>query len=149
MSFTIDVQYVYKNSHVPGEKKIREWAGAALSKYRDAAEVTIRIVDEAESKQLNEKWRKAKGATNVLSFPSAGTAPLELDLLGDVVICVPVVEREAKQQHKSFDAHFAHMVVHGILHLLDYDHTTDGEAVFMESIETSILENLGYSNPYV
>lgn len=140
---------MYKNKHVPGKKKIREWAGAALSKFRDTAEVTIRMVDEAESKQLNEKWRKAEGATNVLSFPAGGVVSLEPNLLGDIVICVPVVEREAIQQQKSFDAHFAHMVIHGTLHLLGYDHTTDQDAASMESIESHILESLGYSNPYI
>ena len=140
---------MYKNNHIPGKKKIREWAESALSRFRDNAEVTIRIVDEVESKQLNERWRKEKGSTNVLSFPAGGAMSLEPDLLGDVVICAPVVEREAKQQHKTFDAHIAHMVVHGILHLLGYDHVKDGDAATMESIEVSILENLGYGNPYI
>ena len=140
---------MYKDRHMPGKKKIREWAVAALSKFRDTAEVTIRIVDEAESKQLNEKWRRAKGATNVLSFPAGGIEAMEPDLLGDIVICAPVVEREAKQQKKSYDAHLAHMVVHGMLHLMGYDHTTDQDAASMESIETNILKNLGYGNPYI
>ena len=149
MSFTVDVQYMYKNRRTPGKKQIREWAEAVLGRFRDTAEVTIRIVDEEESRHLNETWRKAKGATNVLSFPAGGAAPPGSDLLGDIVICAPVAKREAKQQHKSFDAHFAHMVVHGMLHLLGYDHTTDQDTALMESIETDILENLGYGNPYL
>ena len=134
---------------MPAQKKIREWAGAVLSKYGNQAEVTIRIVDEIESKQLNEKWRKAQGATNVLSFPAGGTtATVVPGLLGDVVICAPVVQREAHEQNKTFHAHLAHMVIHGVLHLLGFDHVKKQDATLMESIETSLLESLGYANPY-
>jgi probable rRNA maturation factor len=148
VSFTIDVQYIYRDKSMPAQKKIREWAGTALSKYRDHAEVTIRIVDEPESKQLNEKWRKAQGATNVLSFPAGGMGAAAPDLLGDIVICAPVVQREAHEQNKTFHAHLAHMVIHGVLHLLGFDHVNKRDATLMESIETSLLESLGYTNPY-
>lgn len=134
---------------MPGKKKIRAWAGVALSRFRNQAEVTIRIVDEAESRQLNEQWRKEKGATNVLSFPAGEPGLVDPDLLGDIVICAPVVRREADEQQKSFDAHLAHMVIHGILHLLGYDHLTEQDAALMESIETNLLETLGYTNPYI
>ena len=134
---------------MPAQKKIREWAGAVLSKYGNQAEVTIRIVDEIESKQLNEKWRKAQGATNVLSFPAGDTTGTVVPvLLGDVVICAPVVQREAHEQNKTFHAHLAHMVIHGVLHLLGFDHVKKQDATLMESIETSLLESLGYANPY-
>ena len=134
---------------MPTQKKIREWAGAVLSKYGNQAEVTIRIVDEIESKQLNEKWRKAQGATNVLSFPAGDTTGTVVPvLLGDVVICAPVVQREAHEQNKTFHAHLAHMVIHGVLHLLGFDHVKKQDATLMESIETSLLESLGYANPY-
>jgi len=134
---------------MPGKKKIREWTAVALNRFRNHGGVTIRIVDETESRQLNEKWRKAKGATNVLSFPAGGAVPGDPDLLGDIVICAPVVKREADEQHKTFDAHLAHMIVHGLLHLLGYDHVTEQDATLMESIETSLLETLGYTNPYI
>lgn len=148
MSFTIDVQYIYRDKHMPAKKKIREWAAAALGKYRDRGALTIRIVDETESGQLNEKWRKMAGATNVLSFPAGGAGVIAPDLLGDVVICAPVVRREALEQDKSFHAHLAHMVVHGVLHLLGFDHVKKREAAIMESIEIELLASLGYPNPY-
>ena len=134
---------------MPSKKKIREWVVTALKGYRNEAEVTIRIVNEVESKQLNEKWRKAQGATNVLSFPAGGIFPVNSNLLGDVIICSPIIEREAHEQNKPFDAHLAHMVVHGVLHLLGFDHIKKRDAIMMESIETTLLESLGYSNPYL
>lgn len=133
---------------MPTKKKIREWAGAVLGKYRKRAELTIRFVDETESGQLNEKWRKIPGATNVLSFPAGVDGMVAPALLGDIVICAPVVEREALEQNKSFHEHLAHMVVHGVLHLLGFDHVKKHEASLMESIEISLLESLGYPNPY-
>jgi len=149
VSFTINVQYIYRDIRIPPKKKIREWVVVVLNRYRDRAKITIRIVDEVESKQLNEKWRKVKSATNVLSFPSGGNFPANPDLMGDIVICSPVVEREAHEQNKPFDAHLAHMVVHGVLHLLGFDHVKKRDALLMESIETDLLETLGYTNPYL
>lgn len=134
---------------MPPKQKIREWAVAVLNEYRNQAEITIRIVDETESRQLNEKWRKVQGATNVLSFPTGGNFPGNPDLLGDIVICSPVVQREAHEHNKTFNAHLAHMVVHGVLHLLGFDHVKKYDAVLMEAAETSLLETLGYTNPYL
>ena len=134
---------------MPTKKKIREWAAAVLEQYRERATLTIRIVDEAESGQLNERWRKVPGATNVLSFPAAATVTAMPELLGDIVICAPLVRRQALDQHKTFDAHLAHMVIHGVLHLLGFDHVKKREAAHMEAIETELLDTLGYPDPYL
>lgn len=112
-------------------------------------ELTIRIVDEVEAQQLNETWRQRTGPTNVLSFPYECPECIEnLGLLGDIVICAPLVAREAAEQQKSGHAHWAHLVIHGTLHLLGYDHTDDSQAQAMENLEIRILHNLGYPNPY-
>jgi probable rRNA maturation factor len=148
VSFTVDVQYIYRDMHTPDRNTIHEWVKTALCEFRDAAEVTIRIVDEKESNTLNAMWRNINSATNVLSFPAGRIDPVETDLLGDIVICAPVVEREAGEQGKTTDAHWAHMVVHGLLHLLEYNHIEERDAAEMESIEIKILETLGYDNPY-
>ena len=148
MSFSINVQYVYRGTYTPDRKVINKWANTTLGVFRDTAEVTIRIVDEKESNSLNAKWRNINSATNVLSFPSGRIGSIESNLLGDIVICAPVVEREAEEQGKKNEAHWAHMVVHGILHLLGYDHIKVRDAGEMESIEIKILETLGYENPY-
>jgi probable rRNA maturation factor len=108
----------------------------------------VRIVDEQESAELNEQYRHKQGPTNVLSFPFECPPGVELNLLGDLVICAPVVQREAQQQQKQELAHWAHMVVHGTLHLLGYDHLQQDEAEAMENREIRIMEDLGYSDPY-
>ncbi len=115
---------------------------------RKKLELTIRIVDETESRQLNETWRKCQGATNVLSFPFQCPPGIKVPLLGDIIICAPLVVREAKQQHKSLDAHWAHLVIHGTLHLLGYDHLEEVQAQRMEHLEIQALHHLGYPNPY-
>jgi probable rRNA maturation factor len=132
---------------VPAEALFRQWAEAAADKGTDA-ELSIRIVDEAESAEFNQTYRHKTGPTNVLSFPCEVPVGVPHDLLGDLVICAPVVEREAQEQGKLAEAHWAHMVVHGVLHLLGYDHLQDDEAVQMESMEIEILSGLGYPNPY-
>lgn len=120
-----------------------------LPQFQELSEVTIRIVDEAESQQLNHTYRGKDKPTNVLSFPFEAPAGIELPLLGDLIICRQVVEREAQEQEKPLLAHWAHMVVHGSLHLLGYDHIEDAEAEEMESIETEIMLALGYDDPYI
>ena len=119
-----------------------------LKSFRDSGEITIRIVDEMESQHLNHEYRGKDKPTNVLSFPFDAPPGVELELLGDLVICRQVVEREAKEQEKDLFAHWAHMVVHGSLHLLGYDHIQDDEAEEMEAIEISVLNALGFENPY-
>lgn len=130
---------------LPLVKDFRRWVLAALN-GRPAVEVTLRIVDEAESALLNSTYRHKHGATNVLSF--AFDAQAAGDYLGDIVVCAPVVAREARLQGKPVQAHWAHMVVHGILHLLQYDHSNPAEASIMERLETRLLAEVGYPDPY-
>ena len=148
MNLELDVQIALDAPDLPDETSLRRWAEATLAGRRDASELVIRIVDESESASLNEAYRYKQGPTNVLSFPFETPPEVELDLLGDIVICAPVVLREASVQHKSAEAHWAHMVVHGILHLLGYDHQSDIQALAMEKLEIDILTGLGYPDPY-
>ncbi|MDR9435958.1 MAG: rRNA maturation RNase YbeY [Thiohalophilus sp.] len=147
MSIEVEVQRIAATG--PGDADIHRWVSAALrAEKRKNAELTVRIVDEAESAELNEQYRHKSGPTNVLSFPFECPPEVELNLLGDLVISAPVVQREAKEQGKQETAHWAHMVVHGTLHLLGYDHLQQDEAEAMERREISIMEELGYTNPY-
>lgn len=116
-----------------------------ISLKNDGVELCIRIVDEAESAELNQRYRKKNGPTNVLAFPVGSN---QLGLLGDLVICAKVIRKEAFEQGKTLNAHFSHMVVHGVLHLLGFDHQTDKQALEMESLEIKFLQKLGFSNPY-
>lgn len=137
----MDVQYATEVATLPTTSQFKRWARAAL---RVDTEATLRIVDEAEGRQLNRDYRGKDYATNVLTFPLAE----EPHLMGDIVLCAPVVLREANEQHKSAEAHYAHLIVHGILHLHGYDHETEPEAELMEMLETEIVTKLGYSDPY-
>ena len=127
---------------------MRRWATAALRNERETTELSVRIVDEQESAALNQQYRGKSGATNVLSFPFDAVTPEPLPILGDLVICAPVVIREAQQQNKPAEAHWAHMCVHGVLHLLGYDHAGDRDAEVMEALETTILLDMGFPAPY-
>lgn len=140
------VQYAVARRGVPAAASLRRWAEAALGSARGA--VTLRIVDGAESARLNRRYRRRAGATNVLSFPAAPLPDGRRPLLGDLVIAAPVVAREAAAQGKAPAAHWAHMVVHGCLHLLGYDHEHGAEAAAMEGRERRILRRLGYPDPY-
>lgn len=128
-----------------------EWVEATLNSLGESApcELTIRLVDRAESQALNATYRGHDYPTNVLSFPADLDLPLDIRLLGDLILCIPVVLSESTHQHKSLIAHLAHLTVHGTLHLHGYDHETDDEALEMETIEIGILEKLGYANPYL
>jgi probable rRNA maturation factor len=145
---SVDVQFAVSAEGVPSETLLREWTLQALPADRKDAEITIRVVDEAEITALNREYRGKDGATNVLSFPYESMPAIETALLGDVVICAPVVAMESVAQQKPLEAHWAHMVVHGVLHLLGYDHQKDSEARDMEEHETQLLARLGYANPY-
>ncbi len=144
----VNVQYALVAEGIPEEDAIRQWVLQALPEHKKNAELTLRIVDEAEMTALNRQYRGKEGATNVLSFPCEAIPGVDADLLGDIVICAPVVASEAVAQDKPLDAHWAHIVVHGVLHLLGYDHQQDGEAHRMEVRETELLASLGYANPY-
>ena len=139
----ITLQFMVTGPDIPDEHDIAQWAGAALQDH--PGEVTIRVTGETEMRALNHRWRDADRPTNVLSFPlhDAGCP-----LLGDIVICAPVLEREAAQQGKSLQAHWAHITIHGILHLMGYDHTDAQRAEIMETKETAILRGLGFPDPY-
>lgn len=147
MTLQVDIQSV-SNEPAPEEEDIRRWISAALHKHPEDAELTVRIVDIEEMTTLNQTYRGKTGPTNVLSFPSDLPKELELPLLGDIVICAPVVAREATEQNKPAIAHWAHMTVHGTLHLLGYDHQEEAQALDMESLETAILATLDYPCPY-
>lgn len=148
MNLCLDIQNASSGVEPPPAATLEQWVRAALDGRRDDAELSLRIVDEDEIAQLNARYRGKDYPTNVLSFPSDLPPELELPHLGDIVICAGVVEREACEQHKSSAAHWAHMVVHGTLHLLGYDHIDDAEAAEMEGLETDILQRLAFPNPY-
>lgn len=132
---------------IPSIRSIRRWVRAALAVDTDA-ELCVRIVDEDEMKALNSRYRGKNYAANVLSFPAEVPPELGIPLLGDIVVCAPVVHREARSQGKKERAHWAHLLIHGTLHLLGHDHRKAHAAVAMESLETRILATLGISDPY-
>ena len=151
----IDIQMASTVDSVPDEKAIQAWLDDVVESAGDGTsrEISVRIVDEEEGRALNNQYRQQDKATNVLSFPAVGAdevgLPPELSqALGDIVICGPVVEREAVEQNKEIASHWAHLLVHGALHLLGYDHETDEEADVMEKLETRILATRGIADPY-
>ncbi len=149
MTADIDIQTACSEP-VPSEQNLRLWLGQALKEAGAAedAQISLRLIGELEMVRLNREYRGRRGATNVLSFPADLPEELGLTLLGDIVICAPVVQREAREQAKAQDAHWAHMAVHGCLHLLGFDHIHTADAIAMEALETRILANLGYPCPY-
>jgi probable rRNA maturation factor len=148
VTLELQVQNATQVDEIPPEDSFGQWTGAALRQEREHAELVIRLVDEAESQELNREFRGKDRPTNVLSFPSHLPAVVESNLLGDLVICAPLVLREAAEQGKSIDAHWAHMVVHGVLHLLGYDHQDEADADVMERLEREVLANLEFQDPY-
>jgi probable rRNA maturation factor len=146
----VHVSYGAARTGVPSAASFRQWVNAALTgaKRRRQAELSIRIVDAAEGRELNRDYRGKDYATNVLSFPAELPPGVQLPLIGDLAICAPVVAREAAEQGKPPRHHWAHMTVHGVLHLLGYDHIVDAEAEAMEALETRILTRLGIPDPY-
>lgn len=163
MKLAVTVQMASSRRGVPHARNLNRWAQAASSRQLPRIDkelaLTIRVVGAAESRRLNRTWRNKDKPTNVLSFPAALLSPgatgepprfpaKEYSELGDLAICAPVVAREAREQGKSLQAHWAHMVVHGVLHLLGFDHETDRDAEVMEARETKILAQFGYHDPY-
>lgn len=146
----IFIQRAIKGHLIPNSTLLRRFAKAALGDCEKSVEVTIRIVGAEEMSHLNMTYRQKNKPTNVLSFPAhlPSDISLPISILGDIVICAEVVTREAKEQNKTDDEHWAHMIVHGICHLLGYDHEKDDEAHIMEKKETEILQSLGFENPY-
>ncbi|MFT5008935.1 MAG: putative rRNA maturation factor [Reinekea sp.] len=152
MNLTLDLQQACQQPNLPSETQLTGWLEAALAGHLDSAEVSVRIVEEAESQELNGQYRDNDKPTNVLSFPfelPPGVPAEEMNfLLGDLVICAAVVAREAAQQNKDLHHHWAHMLIHGALHLLGFDHIESVEAEQMEQMEREILAGLDISDPY-
>lgn len=149
MSYQIDVEVNSSSTRIPSVENIERWIEAALhSDELSDAEVSVYIVDESESQELNKQYRSKDKPTNVLSFPADIPDEVGVPLLGDLVVCAPVVEREAREQGKTLEAHWAHMLIHGTLHLLGYDHIEDDEAEVMEALETRLMTQLQYPAPY-
>lgn len=149
MNNHIDLQLACDTTEVPSLELFQHWTNIALTSVTDQAfELTIRLVNIDESQQLNSQYRQKDKPTNVLSFPFEVPDGIELNLLGDLVVCVQVVEQEAKEQNKRLFDHWAHMIIHGCLHLLGYDHINDADADEMEALEVKILADLSINNPY-
>lgn len=154
-----DVQCMYADVSVPGDQQFNNWVLATIDYLVENEqlekmdyEVDIRIVDKVDSQQLNKEYRQKNMPTNVLSFPfdtpDIFKQHQQRNILGDVVVCALIVEAEAQQQNKTIEQHWAHMIVHGVLHLLNYDHINNDDASIMEALEVKILSQLGYPNPY-
>lgn len=159
MSIDVDVQIAVDSESgfiIPDDEQIQQWAWLAVShagkQEKEDLQMTVRIVEEEEITQLNSEYRLKKKATNVLSFPFVSPPGMpeaeKVNLLGDLVICASVVQREADEQHKSAAAHWSHMIIHGTLHLLGYDHQDEQQAKEMEALEVALLTELGFGNPY-
>lgn len=149
MTIELDLQLASEEIAIPSHDHFHKWCEAAISPYQQQAELTIRIVDVDEGQQLNATYRHKDYATNVLSFPSElPDELLDIPLLGDLVICAPVVSKEAKEQGKDLEAHWAHLVTHGCLHLLGFDHEQEQQAEEMEALEQQLLIKQGYPDPY-
>jgi probable rRNA maturation factor len=143
------MQVASRSTRVPSVRKVRRWIESALTTHRGRRSIGVRLVDRVESRRLNAAYRSRNRPTNVLSFLAPEHQPGGERLLGDLVICAPVVAEEARTQGKEIEAHWAHLVVHGTLHLLGYDHDRPRAARAMEAREVDILAKLGYSNPYI
>lgn len=142
----VDIQFATTGDGIPGIDEFRTWVRAAVP--QPTGEVLIRVVDRVESEHLNERYRHRPGPTNVLSFPFTAPPGVPTASLGDIVICAPLVAEEADAQGKDPRSHWAHLTIHGVLHLLGYDHQREDDAAQMEAEEMSIMANLGFPNPY-
>ena len=144
----LDVSYAARRPWAPGSRQLSRWAAAALVPMRRSAVLSVRVVGTARSRSLNARYRHKDKPTNVLSFAGAGLAPDGRYYLGELVICAPVVAQEAAAGAMPLESHWAHMIVHGVLHLLGFDHEMAAEAARMAARETQILDRLGFSDPY-
>lgn len=144
----LDIQVATESAEYPDAAKFQTWVDAVLSDSAVDSEIVIRLVDETESAELNGQYRHKSGPTNILSFPFEPPMGIEMDLLGDLLMCVPVITKEASEQHKLPEHHWAHITIHGVLHLLGYDHIEEQDAEHMEALEVSILKTLNIANPY-
>lgn len=153
MNLELDYQIASTQSELPAPATLEAWLQATLDTRLDNAQISIRVVDQEESQTLNSQYRGKDKPTNVLSFPFELPEGIPLDgienLLGDLVICAPIVRSEAEEQQKPEINHWAHMVIHGTLHLLGYDHINDDEAEIMEQLERNVLKTLNIPDPYL
>jgi probable rRNA maturation factor len=150
--YTVDVQYAASHTDMtalPTQQEIENWVIETCKPFLQTAEVSVRIVDNAEMMALNQRYRQKPDPTNVLSFPASLPAGCDYPLLGDIVLAASVITQEALKQHKSPISHWAHMVIHGTLHLLGFDHETDIAATQMEALEIKILQYFDFKNPYL
>lgn len=150
MSYLIDVQLATDDPLPFSEEQLTQWASLPLQAQLPRAELTLRVVDAEEMIQLNHHYRQQNKTTNVLAFPAQIPESIELDypLLGDVIICPVVLAKESQEQNKSLEEHWAHIIIHGVLHLLGYDHIEDDDALTMQAIESQLLMKSGYNDPY-
>lgn len=144
----VDIQIVSHSDNLPSKEQFQFWIDAVLTDNSEDSEIVIRIIDETEMIQFNEQYRNKEGSTNILSFPFHPPDEIESKLLGDLLICAPIVEKEALLQHKKVEHHWAHMTIHGLLHLLGYDHIDNAEAEKMEALEIKLLKTIKITNPY-
>ena len=145
----ITLQIIASNTFIPSRYFLQRWVNNALSNQIGSSLVNIRLVSKKESAELNSTYRHKKGPTNILSFPFEPPPEISSPFLGDLVICAALVNQQAQQQAKTRLAHWAHLVIHGCLHLTGYDHIYDKDAIKMETVEIQLLEDLGYENPYI
>lgn len=145
----LDLQIKSKLSSIPKTALFHKWLNAALSATNhNKCELTIRVIGISAMAKLNEQYRRKSGPTNILSFPFVAPPKIKTDLIGDIIICAPLVKKEAQQQNKPENNHWAHLTIHGVLHLLGYDHKKTKDAVKMEQLEINILQSLGIRDPY-
>jgi probable rRNA maturation factor len=145
----LDIQLATSYADYPTEQQFQLWVDTVLQEDDQDSEIVIRLVDNQESAELNQQYRHKQGPTNILSFPFEVPDGFDSDLLGDLVICAPLIALEAQQQNKQLFDHWAHITIHGVLHLLGYDHIDDAEAEEMEALEIKILSRLNINNPYL
>jgi probable rRNA maturation factor len=146
----LDIQVAcFNNTYRPERKDFKIWLKEILKNERSTHEITIRIVEKKEIKQINLQYRGEKKTTNILAFPYSKIKKKKLIFLGDLIICSTVLQEEAKIQKKTLKSHWAHMIIHGTLHLLGYNHINESQQKKMESLETNIMLALGYTNPYI
>jgi probable rRNA maturation factor len=145
----LEIQLATSYADYPSEQQFQLWVDTVLQEDDQDSEIVIRLVDDQESAELNQQYRHKQGPTNILSFPFEAPDGFDTDLLGDLVICAPLIALEALQQNKQLFDHWAHITIHGVLHLLGYDHIDDAEAEEMEALEIKILSRLNINNPYL